>query len=297
MGNLDQMFLRNDRIQKIRQIAEEYDLEHKGYIAFSGGKDSTVLSFLVDLALPGNKIPRVYSNTGIDYLEIQRFVRQLASEDERIMFLQPRQNIKQMLNEVGYPFKSKFHSHICDIYSRQGKTGCVLKYAEPKANTPHSCPKVLQDMFNKPLPFKISEKCCYKLKKEPFKRYEEETGRHIGLTGMRKSEKGLRENLKCLVFEGDKLHRFHPLAPVEDDFIEWVIKEYRIRLCVLYYAPYGFKRTGCAGCPYARELQEELDLMEKLLPNEKIKCEYLWKPVYTEYRRRGYRLRKDESLQ
>ena len=46
-----------------------------------------------------------------------------------------------------------------------------------------------------------------------------------------------------------------------------------------------------------RELQEELDLMEKLLPNEKIKCEYLWKPVYTEYRRRGYRLRKDESLQ
>lgn len=297
MGNLDQMFLRNDRIQKIRQIAEEYDLEHKGYIAFSGGKDSTVLSFLVDLALPGNKIPRVYSNTGIDYLEIQRFVRQLASEDERIMFLQPRQNIKQMLNEVGYPFKSKFHSHICDIYSRQGKTGCVLKYAEPKANTPHSCPKVLQDMFNSPLPFKISEKCCYKLKKEPFKRYEEETGRHIGLTGMRKSEKGLRENLKCLVFEGDKLHRFHPLAPVEDDFIEWVIKEYKIRLCVLYYAPYGFKRTGCAGCPYARELQEELDLMEKLLPNEKIKCEYLWKPVYAEYRKRGYRLRKDESLQ
>lgn len=297
MGNLDQMFLRNDRIQKIRQIAEEYDLEHKGYIAFSGGKDSTVLSFLVDLALPGNKIPRVYSNTGIDYLEIQRFVRQLASEDERIMFLQPRQNIKQMLNEVGYPFKSKFHSHICDIYSRQGKTGCVLKYAEPKANTPHSCPKVLQDMFNSPLPFKISEKCCYKLKKEPFKRYEEETGRHIGLTGMRKSEKGLRENLRCLVFEGDKLHRFHPLAPVEDDFIEWVIKEYKIRLCVLYYAPYGFKRTGCAGCPYARELQEELDLMEKLLPNEKLKCEYLWKPVYAEYRKRGYRLRKDESLQ
>lgn len=297
MKNQDQLFLRDDRIQKIRQIAEEYDLEHKGYIAFSGGKDSTVLSFLVDLALPGNKIPRVYSNTGIDYLEIQRFVRQLATEDERIMFLQPRQNIKQMLNEVGYPFKSKFHSHICDIYSRQGKSGCVLKYAEPKANTPHSCPKVLQDMFNSPLPFKISEKCCYKLKKEPFKRYEKETGRHIGLTGMRKSEKGLRENLKCLVFEGDKLHRFHPLAPVEDDFIEWVINEYKIRLCVLYYAPYGFKRTGCAGCPYARELQEELDLMEKLLPNEKIKCEYLWKPVYTEYRKRGYRLRKDESLQ
>lgn len=295
MGNLDQLFLRNDRIQKIRQIAEEYDLEHNGYIAFSGGKDSTVLSFLVDLALPGNKIPRVYSNTGLDYLEIQRFVRQLATEDERFFIIRPKKDIKKTLEEYGYPFKSKFHSHICDIYSRQGKTGCVLKYAEPKANTPHSCPKVLQDMFNKPLPFKISEKCCYKFKKEPFALYEKESGRHIGLTGMRRAEKGLREQLKCLVFDGDKLHRFHPLAPVEDDFIEWVVKEYNIRLCVLYYAPYGFKRTGCVGCPYARDLQEELDLLEKLLPNEKVKCEYLWKPVYTEYRRRGYRLRKEEE--
>ena len=52
-------FLLSDRIQKIQQIAREYDLENKGYIAFSGGKDSTVLSFLVDLALPNNKIPRV----------------------------------------------------------------------------------------------------------------------------------------------------------------------------------------------------------------------------------------------
>lgn len=295
MGNLDQLFLRNDRIQKIRQIAEEYDLEHNGYIAFSGGKDSTVLSFLVDLALPGNKIPRVYSNTGLDYLEIQRFVRQLATEDERFFIIRPKKDIKKTLEEYGYPFKSKFHSHICDIYSRQGKTGCVLKYAEPKANTPHSCPKVLQDMFNKPLPFKISEKCCYKFKKEPFALYEKESGRHIGLTGMRRAEKGLREQLKCLVFDGDKLHRFHPLAPVEDDFIEWVVKEYNIRLCVLYYAPYGFKRTGCNSCPFARNLQEELDTLEKLLPNERARAEYLWKPVYTEYRRRGYRLRKEEE--
>lgn len=291
MEKKELLFLIDDRIQKIRQIAKDYDLENRGYIAFSGGKDSTVLSDLVDRALPDNKIPRIYSNTGLDYLEIQRFVRQLASEDERIMFLQPRQNIKQMLNEVGYPFKSKFHSHICDIYSRQGKTGCVLKYAEPKANTPHSCPKVLQDMFNSPLPFKISEKCCYKLKKEPFKRYEEETGRHIGLTGMRRAEKGLREQLKCLVFDGDKLHRFHPLAPMDDDFIESYINHFQIRLCVLYYAPYGFKRTGCVGCPYERNLQKELDTLEKLLPNERAKAEFIWNPVYTVYREMGYRLK------
>lgn len=32
--------------------------------------------------------------------------------------------------------------------------------------------------------------------------------------------------------------------------------------------------------------------MEKLLPNERKACEIIWKPVYDEYRRIGYRLNK-----
>jgi len=288
-------FLLSDRIQKIQQIAKEYDLENKGYITFSGGKDSTVLSFLVDLALPNNKIPRIYSNTGIDFIAIRDFVREMATDDPRFFILNPTQNLKKMFSEIGYPFKSKFHSHLLDVYSRQGKTGCVLKYAEPKANTPHSCPKILQFQFNEPLPFKMSDKCCYKMKKEPFKKYEKETGRVIGLTGMRRAEKGLRENINCLVFSRGSLHRFHPLAPCTDDFIEQLIDEYAIPLCRLYYSPFNFKRTGCKGCPYNIHLQEELDILEKFLPTEKENCEYLWREVYAEYRRLGYRLRKSEE--
>jgi len=288
-------FLLSDRIQKIQQIAKEYDLENKGYITFSGGKDSTVLSFLVDLALPNNKIPRIYSNTGIDFIAIRDFVREMATDDPRFFILNPTQNLKKMFSEIGYPFKSKFHSHLLDVYSRQGKTGCVLKYAEPKANTPHSCPKILQFQFNEPLPYKMSDKCCYKMKKEPFKKYEKETGRVIGLTGMRRAEKGLRENINCLVFSRGSLHRFHPLAPCTDDFIEQLIDEYAIPLCRLYYSPFNFKRTGCKGCPYNIHLQEELDILEKFLPTEKENCEYLWREVYAEYRRLGYRLRKSEE--
>lgn len=286
-------FLLSDRIQKIQQIAKEYDLENKGYIAFSGGKDSTVLSFLVDLALGENKIPRVYSNTGIDFILIRQFVREMATADSRFFILNPTQNLKKMFSEIGYPFKSKYHSHLLDVYSRQGKAGCVLKYAEPKANTPHSCPKVLQFQFNQPLPFKISDKCCFKMKKEPFKNYEKETRRTIGLTGMRRAEKGLRENINCLIFSRGNLYRFHPLAPCSDEFIDQLIDEYAIPLCRLYYSPFNFKRTGCKGCPYNIHLQEELDILEKLLPEEKKQCEYLWREVYAEYRRLGYRLRKE----
>jgi 3'-phosphoadenosine 5'-phosphosulfate sulfotransferase (PAPS reductase)/FAD synthetase len=66
-------FLLEDRLQKIRQIIGKYG-EDKFIVSFSGGKDSTVLSALVDMALPENKIPRVYANTGIDYRLIVEFV-------------------------------------------------------------------------------------------------------------------------------------------------------------------------------------------------------------------------------
>lgn len=45
----DNEFLLEDRLQKIRQIINKYG-EENFYISFSGGKDSTVLSALVDMA-------------------------------------------------------------------------------------------------------------------------------------------------------------------------------------------------------------------------------------------------------
>ena len=63
-----------DRVAKIQSINKLYDLENNAYISFSGGKDSTVLHHLIDEALPGNKIPRVYINTGIEYKMIVSFV-------------------------------------------------------------------------------------------------------------------------------------------------------------------------------------------------------------------------------
>lgn len=68
-------FILTDRIAKIQAINEQYDLEHNSYIAFSGGKDSVVLSHLIDMALPNNKIPRVYANTGIEYNDMVKFVK------------------------------------------------------------------------------------------------------------------------------------------------------------------------------------------------------------------------------
>lgn len=46
-----------------------------------------------------------------------------------------------------------------------------------------------------------------------------------------------------------------------------------------------------------KAINEQLDVMSKLLPNERKQCEILWKPVYEEYRRIGYRLEKKDYVQ
>lgn len=99
----------------------------------------------------------------------------------------------------------------------------------------------------------------------------------------------------CILTKNNEVVKFKPLNPVNDDWMEWYIKERNIKLCKLYYPPYNFQRTGCKGCPFAIHLQDELEVMEKYLPNERKQCELIWKPIYQEYRRIGYRLKRVEE--
>ena len=278
---------------------ELYDLENKSYISFSGGKDSTVLSSLFDIALPDNKIPRVYINTGIDYRAIFDFVKEFGKRDSRLQIIAPTQNIKKMLEENGYPFKSKEHSQKVALYQRSGETKTVINYLGKGNKKTFLCPNVVKYNFTPDFTLKVSDKCCYKLKKEPVAKWAEENNRPITVTGIRQGEGGLRQSVtSCAVFYDEKckeLHKFHPLLPVNDDFIEQFAAKFKIKFCSLYYPPFNFKRTGCKGCPYSTDIQRQLDLMAELLPQERKQCEIIWKPVYAEYRRIGYRLRKDNQ--
>ena len=287
-------FTLQDRISKIKSINDLYDLESKSYISFSGGKDSTVLHYLIDEALPGNKIPRVYINTGIEFNATISFVNQLSDTDNRIQTVAPSVNIKKVLEQYGYPFKNKLFSHNLHIYQNNGITANVKRFVE---NNKYGCSKQLQYCFKETLPFSVSEKCCDKIKKIPSLKWAKENNKSINIIGIRKAEGGARNlHSNCTVFKDKQcktLERFSPLLPVSNDFIEWYISARNIKLCDLYYEPYNFYRQGCKGSPYSLDLQHQLDVMEKYLPSEKKQCEILWKPVYEEYRRIGYRLRKD----
>ena len=68
-----------DRLEVIKTTIQKYG-EENFYLSFSGGKDSTVVHHLLDMALPDNKIPRIFSNTGIEYNAIVEFVRERERE-------------------------------------------------------------------------------------------------------------------------------------------------------------------------------------------------------------------------
>lgn len=295
----DGLFWLNDRIEKIKQINEQENLEKNSYMTYSCGKDSTVLHFLLDLALPNNNIPRVFINTGIEYNAIRKKAFADAKKDNRIVIINSGVNIKKMLEEEGYPFKSKEHSLKVSQYKQGSRADSVMKYKQGFENIDYSrfqCPKKLLYQFGDDFKLKISNKCCYKLKKDVVHLWEKENKKTIAMTGMRNEEGGQRANLGCLITKNDKVVKFHPLMPLKEGWIDWFIGYFKIKLCELYYPPFNFKRTGCKGCPFSLNLQEQLDVMERLLPTEKRQCEFIWKPVYEEYRRIGYRLRKKGQL-
>lgn len=293
---MDNELLLFDRLNVIRDTITKYG-EENFCISFSGGKDSTVLHYLVDMALPNNKIPRVYANTGIELKHISDFVEMMAGKDKRFEIIKPSKPIKKVLEEEGYPFKSKTHSRWVYLYQKNGLTNSVKNYIEEGTKELYRpCPDILKYQFSEQFKLKISDKCCLNLKEKPIEQWQKEHGKPYGIVGIMREEGGRRMNAVCLAFKNQKLVHFQPLAVVTKEWEEWFIKRHSIELCDLYYDPYNFERTGCKGCPFTQNLQHELEVLEKYFPNERKQCEYIWKPVYDEYRRIGYRLKKDEQL-
>lgn len=75
-------------------------------VAFSGGKDSEVVLYLVRQLAP--KILVVFNNTGVEYPETVRFVKRLEQEwSLNLLITHPEKTFWQCVEQYGYPDKSK----------------------------------------------------------------------------------------------------------------------------------------------------------------------------------------------
>lgn len=181
---IDDEFLLQDRLQKIQQVIGKYG-EENFYISFSGGKDSVVVSALVDMAIPNNKIPRVYADTGIELNMIRDFVLNLQKSDARVIVIKPSVPVKRMLEKEGYPFKSKVHAKVVDYYNRNGmdcKT--VPKYLGEREGygKKYMCPNILRYQFTDEFKerLKVSDKCCFRMKEEPLGKWSRDNKKTAG---------------------------------------------------------------------------------------------------------------------
>lgn len=71
------------------------------YVAFSGGKDSTVLLHLVREIAPD--VATVFVDTGLEYPEVKRF----AKSFDNVTVLRPKMCFDEVILKYGYPLISK----------------------------------------------------------------------------------------------------------------------------------------------------------------------------------------------
>ena len=229
------------------------------YVSFSGGKDSTALLHLVRRMYPN--VPAVFVDTGLEYPEIRDFVKTV----DNVTWLKPKMPFNQVIEKYGYPVISKETSQkIKEVRSTKSeKLENKRINGDDKGNGKIS--EKWQFLIN--APFKISDRCCHVMKKDPVKRYEKETGKGA-IVGTMASDSRLREGSYlqhgCNSFEGRPMST--PMAFWLESNVWDYIKKYNLPYSKIY--DMGYTRTGCMFCMFGLHMDESnrFDMMKKTHP-------------------------------
>lgn len=162
------------------------------YVSFSGGKDSTVLLHLVRSIYPG--VEAVFVNTGLEYPEIQEFVKSF----ENTTILRPKMRFDEVIKKYGYPIISKEVSECVSqgkISLQTGKYASRLLKLLGEFKDKDGRKSIYNHEKYKPLlyvDFNISHDCCNVMKKKPVHDFCKQTGK-MPITAQTTEESLLRE--------------------------------------------------------------------------------------------------------
>ena len=263
-------------------------------VSISGGSDSDIMLDIVTKFSENKNIKYVFFDTGLEYAATKEHLQYLEDkygiQIERVKAVKP---IPLVCRKYGQPFLSKQVSEWISRLQRHNfkwedkpyeellkeypKCKAALKWwcnkwskkkdgSESSYNIAYN--KYLKEfMIANPPPFKISNICCHYAKKEVAKRYKKENDIDLSLVGVRKAEGGARATAykTCFSANDDEADEFRPIF--------WYVNAdkdmYETRYNVTHskcYSCYGLKRTGCAGCPFGRDFEQELEVIKEHEP-------------------------------
>lgn len=294
--------------QRIRQWYEHWD--GQVYVSFSGGKDSTVLKHIVDGMY--SDVPSVFVNTGLEYPEIQQFVRDIKAGkydcfNSDVEILRPEMRFDEVVKTYGYPVISKRVGQVLETVQKgikgaryqmlmgeyRQKNGELSQFNYPKY-------KYLADA-----PFRISSKCCDVMKKKPIKKYAKGIARKPIIATM--ASEGTNRYMAWLKTGCNAFNTSDPKSQplsfwTEQDIYQY-IKKYNVPYCPVYgdivpkqtdehlegqmsiyealedyegceLQTTGCDRTGCIFCMFGCHLEKEPNRFQKLKETHPRQYEY-----------------------
>lgn len=268
-----------------------YETQGKCFVSFSGGKDSTVILWLIKQCVELGTIPwikAVFFNTGIELGATVDFVKECRSWYPDIEVIRPEKTFSWILENHGKPMKSKLKSQYIHSFQASKTPEKALKTMNSKQwRAMHLADKDMH-ILHKDFPIKVSSKCCDYLKKKPSGKYCKDHGIKGYILGERMAEGGARElsavnRVKtggqiCTKTQGDYIVKL-PIIDWSDEDIEEYIKENDVPLSRAY-TEYGCTRTGCFGCPYSLTLADDLRILHDYEPNRYKASLYWLEDVY-----------------
>ena len=269
------------------------------YVSFSGGKDSTVLKHIVDSMY--DDVPSVFVNTGLEYPEIQQFVREIKAGkydcfNSDVEIIRPKMRFDEVIKEYGYPVISKEVAKQI-YYARRGSEWAVnnLNGVDKHGNEVEFKKQFAKYAYLKEAPFSVSSHCCDVMKKKPIRKYESTSGRKAFVGTMAaESTQRMQGWLKtgCNAYDSKK-PKSQPLSFWTEQDVLHYIKKFNVPYCPVYgeikvaqhgeiegqinlidylgcyeaedrLETTGCDRTGCMFCMFGCHLEKEPNRFQRM---------------------------------
>lgn len=244
--------------EKIREFLEQFP---NSYIAFSGGKDSSVLLHLVRSIK--TDCVAIFSDTTMELPEIYSHI----NNTQNVITNSNNYDFKDIWEKKGYPLVSKQIALKVNRFRNTKKAKNYNFLNTIIGNGKFKISKKYHHLLDKEFfKWEISEQCCHYFKNN-------NCGSNLCLkentsfVGTRANESKIREQnwvqYGCNVYKGNKDSISRPLSIWSDRDIDKYIKDNNVPIAKCYLGFGGNEnRTGCITCPLGAQL-------ETLLANKK----------------------------